>query len=361
MVTSGFACAGLPGAFGLPCAKAAPPADVDNAYEPYGVHTHLPWTWIYKTDAEVIKALTMMRDAGIQWARMGARWQNVEPRRGKYSQEQVQRFDLIVKEAGRIGIRIALLMNGTPKWASLEPATKDFQAYAPRDPADWERYVNFLVRRYSGPISYWEIRNEIDLPLFWKSGLPAYVDNLKRASRVIKDANPSNRVILAGLAGDGVNPDGKKSEPNVLQRIYDLGAAPYFDVVAIHCYYRPTGAQSRRIPVEKLKTARQVMERNNDHAKPLWMNELGLHSLAGPDGPAISDNQLADEIVQVYPALLELPFVAKVFWYNFRCMGTDPNDQARQRGLVRFDMTPRTLYEAYRRMPKYREIPRRAR
>ena len=355
---SGLAAAGVGSLAALPSAVAAPRNDPDP-YEPYGVHEHLTWRWFFRDDESLNRALDMMRDAGIQWIRTAATWQDVEPERGAIAEEQVRRIDTVIELAARRGLKISLLINGTPRWASSEPMHQDFNLFHARDPADWERYVGFLANRYRGKITHWEIKNEVDLPIFWKAGIPKYVECLKQASRVIKGVDESNRIILAGLASDGVHAFSKRAQPNALQQIYDAGGGPFFDIAAIHCYFRPDGPRGIEQPVKKLQTAHEVMAANRDGNKPLWMNELGENWLGKDGKPPVPPAVQAEDLIQVYNAILQLPFVDKVFWYNFRCKGDDPTDQTKQRGLVSFDMTPRPVYEAYRQMKKFRQHPTR--
>jgi hypothetical protein len=341
-------------------AEGEPDRDANERYEPYGVVDHPNWLHFYKDDKEVETALRLMQEAGIQWLRFGANWQDIEPRRGENSERQLRRIDLVVDLARKLGIRPYLVVVGTARWASAQPEHKEFWSFASKDLDDWSRYVEMLVQRYRGRVSHWEIWNEIDLGHFWKSGFPRFVDTLRAAHRIIKAADPAYRVLLAGLASDGVNAivgaDGKlRTEHRVLQQLYDLGAGPHFDIFAIHPYYFKT--RQVDLAVAKVKTARAVMEANGDRGKRVWVNEIGMSTFRNSHIPTITEAQQADELTTLYPKLLALPYVDKVFWYNFRCKGTDTNDKEHNYGIVNFDITPRPVYDAYRRMKKYSKRP----
>jgi hypothetical protein len=363
VVASGLAGAGFDAAVHARTAVAAQPGqarDAPSSYEPYGIHEFLTWRWIYKDEKEVARALQMMKDAGVQWIRTEASWEQIEPRRGEYNTLQLDRIDMVLDQANKLGLRACLYLIGSARWASSQPDHKDFWSFAPKNLDDWTRHVEMLVRRYHERVSHWEIWNEIDLPRFWKSGLAKYIECLKAAHRTIKATDSAQRVVLAGLATNGVNAiviDGEvRSEDRVLQRLYDLGAGPLFDVFAIHSYCHPRAGR-KEFAVKKVKTARQVMEANGDRDKPIWVNEIGLSTFRNPRLPAVTENEQAEELTTQYPALLALPYVEKVFWYNFRCKGTDPDDKEHNFGIVKLDMTPRPAYDAYRRMTKLRQRP----
>lgn len=324
-------------------------------FEPYGIHEFLTRRSIYKNEADVIRALGMMKAAGIQWIRTEASWEQIEPQRGQFNEPQLERIDMVFDQAAKLGLKACLYLIGSARWASSAPDDKDFWSFAPKNLDDWSRHVEMLVRRYGAKTSHWEIWNEIDLPRFWKSGLERYVDCLKAAYRVIKGVDRSQRVILAGLATNGVNAiviNGQvRSENRTLQRLYDFGAATNFDIFAIHAYHQPREGR-REFPARKVKIAYEVMQSNGDAGKPIWVNEIGLSTLLNPPQMAVTQEEQAAHLATQYPALLSLPFVEKVFWYDFLCRGANPNDREDQFGIVNPDWTPRPAYDAYRRMDK---------
>lgn len=329
----------------------------NNSGEPYGVCAHLTWQWLYKTDADVKRALMMMRDAGVQWLRVGVHWDFIELQAGKPDVKQWERTDRVIAQAISLGIQPYCQLIGIPRWASTGPDGNDFWSYAPKDLAHWEKFVRTAANRYKGQVHYWEVNNEIDWPPFWKSGLESYVKYLKVASRIIKQVDPQNRVILAGLATDGVNAfehAGFRAEQNALQRLYDLGAGPSFDIVAIHPYSHKVDGAS--ISVSKINTAYSVMKQNGDAHKSIWCTEVGLSTNHNPPWSDFSETDQARALVDVYSGLLDVKQVQKVFWYNFRCKGDSPQDQEHNFGLINFDFSPRKAYHAYSEMANARRI-----
>lgn len=327
-------------------------------FEPYGVCTHLVWPWLYKDEREVTRALDLIKEAGVQWLRVTVHWEFLEPERGKMNLPMLKRLDFCVEEARRRGLKPYLQILGTPKWNTPQPNDKEFWAYCPVDLNAWEKFVGMIGRRYKGKNQYWEINNEIDWPHFWKSGLPAYADYLKRAARALRAVDAKNVIVLGGLATDGVNAfeyDKTKATANTLEELYKLGAGPDFDIVALHPYsWKDDGIA---ISIKKIQTAHSVMRAHGDADKRIWCTEIGLSTNHNPPWSDYSEEQQARALRDMYTKLLEHPSVDKVFWYNFRCKGTDRNSQEDNFGIVNNDMTPRKAYTALKSLKKLPQRP----
>jgi hypothetical protein len=171
----------------------------------------------------------------------------------------------------------------TPYWDQLAPAPPgDFAI--PRSAAPYAAYLGLLVRRYGPrgtfwrahpnlpkePITAWQIWNEPNIYGFWPthvSYVDGYVALLRAAHDAIKRADPTARVVLAGM-------------PNYtwieLEKIYRAGGGGLFDTVAVHPYTKdPQGV------ITILDLVRQVMDRHGDGHKGIVLTELGWPSAAG--------------------------------------------------------------------------------
>ena len=67
-----------------------------------------------------------------------------------------------------------------------------------KDPAAYEKFAFALASKYKGKIKLWEASNEPDLTKFGEK----YVTMLKAFYKGVKRADPGNKVVLAGFAGD---------------------------------------------------------------------------------------------------------------------------------------------------------------
>ena len=193
-------------------------------------------------------------------------------------------IDQLVGDAAAHGLRVLAAVLNAPRW--------DGQTYKaglvalPRRDAPFAAFLEALVRRY-GPrgtfwsvypyaepprsgIEMWQIWNEPNVPAFWppQPYYARYLTLLRAARKAIRSADPTAKVVLAGL-------------PNYswleLARIYGYrGARSLFDVVAVHPYTKtPQGV------ITILSYVRQTMNQFGDAAKPLIADEISWPSSEG--------------------------------------------------------------------------------
>lgn len=316
----------------------------------FGVNEVLGWPGLYPPE-RLQRSLGMMAEAGIGWARTNWAWKDLQPHNGPFDYSHL---DSVAQIATEHHIQLLPILMAVPAWASTAPDQLKAQrgdlspvdVYRPKNIDDWLHYVRSVVEHYDGHgvdnapgsprMNYWEVWNEPNIPGFWPPTPNAaeYLALLKVTYRAIKATDPTAKVVLGGLANAGLNADGS----SYLQALYDLGGAPYFDVVSIHIYSHP---QYGVAPVQKAVTAvRTLMDAHGDKDKPLWLTEIGW-----PDVSTASQGDLASFVKAVYTAPLP---VDVIFWYNFRNIFANSSDVEHNFGLVNADFTPKPAYEAYK-------------
>jgi hypothetical protein len=236
-----------------------------------------------------------------------------------------------------------------PEWAALYPGVE----WSPPVPAPYAAYSAALVRRYGPhgtfwthhrhlkrlPIREWQIWNEPlgggrnSVSIFWYDSLalalPHYVDVLHASSVAIKAADPGAQVVLAGLVGFSWE---------TMQTLYDMGARPYFDAVALHPY---TSDPNNSVKI--LRFVRQAMNRNGDHAKPIFLSEVGYPAIDVTGvrrfGFRLVARAQADWLKGAFNGFLanrRSLNIAQVLWYRWignDTSNTDPFDYA---GLLHY-------------------------
>ena len=189
-------------------------------------------------------------------------------------------IDQIVGLAAQRRLTVLPVVLNAPKWDGVH-----FKGISivdiPRTDAPYARFVGALVRRYGSrgsfwrdhapkvPIRMWQIWNEPNIIGFWppQPFEPRYIGLLRAARAAVEAADPSAKVVLAGL-------------PNFswlhVQKLYKLGARKLFDVVAIHPYTKdPAGV------ITILQKNRQVMDAAGDTRKPIIADEVSWPSSLG--------------------------------------------------------------------------------
>jgi hypothetical protein len=262
---------------------------------------------------------------GTRWMRGDALgWNKVEPLRGQWD---FSAPDKMVNAAERMGIQMIGLLYGTPSWAA-----RDGKIIGPPKDLDvWGRHVEALVRRYQGRIHVWEIWNEPDIDDFWSGSAEDYIALLKAAYLAAKRADPQCLVMSAGMDGPG---------ETFLQRILQLGAADYCDLIGFHPYgSSPEAAEKRMRAVWRLLNFYHVK-------KPVWATEVGWQAggWKGGSGVVADEETKARCLAECYQRLR--PWSEVVCWY----VDMEPNrvyGLAEPRGANGFELNP--AYYAFKK------------
>ena len=205
----------------------------------------------------------------------------------------------------------------TPDWAA---ASGNAPAYTrpPRDPADFAAFARAAASRYARSIDTWELWNEPDNPAYWTGSPAQYADLITTAARAIRDADPTSRVVLGGIAWDVGYIEKTLQQPGVAQTV---------DIVNLHAYFETWTAD----PAETLSTylARAAdITAAHAEAEPLWLAEVGYSTLR--EGPRVSDHYRArhpfehtlehhaDNLLKTVAMAAARPEVRLLAWYELR-------------------------------------------
>ena len=317
-----------------------------------GMVTDLTWG-ISRADMQ--RTVDLLVATGVRSVRLNISWSAVErDGKGVINTGWLAEIDAAVTKARTAGLEVLLpIADGVPYWASAQPtktAGSWNKMWRPARMSDYGDFVDFVVRRYSpmGVTSY-EIWNEPNHPWFWPSGVNAaeYTEMLRAGSTAARQANPAATILMGGLS---------KSDATYLQALYAAGAAPLFDVAAIHPYtgsVAPTfcwldGSGRKSIDAFcGIEAVRDVMVANGDSATPLWLTELGWSTTTAAYG--VTDALQATYLTDAFSWLAARPYVTKAFWYGFRntyWLGDDPAQYEANTGVLRTDYTTKPSHLA---------------
>jgi len=232
-----------------------------------------------------------------------------------------------------------------------------------------------VATRYKGRIPAYQIWNEPNIYPEWGEypiSAEEYTQLLTEGYTRVKAADPEAIVVMGALAatieldrvrrydanGWPVSPGGL-SDVLFLQQMYDAGAAPYFDVLAMQGYGLWSGPTDRRMQPRVLNFSRplymrDVMVRNGDAHKPIWLSELGWNAVPPESGIPPVYGQVTPEQQGRYAALAyqrleeEWPWLGVGFYWFFKQADDrerDSNPQYYFR-MVEPDFTPLPVYKA---------------
>lgn len=348
----------------------APHAVSRTTDSPFGVNVFL------EQEAEPAKreqAVRMAAEAGFTWLRQEFPWEDIEihdkddfeDRRHEPFRSAWDKYDQIVALANQYNMELIVRLSNPPEWTRTDGDAVG--TYAPPDNFDdYGDFVRAVVSRYRGQVRYYQLWNEPNINPEWGNAPvspEAYTELLRIGATAAREADP-DAVIIAGALAATIDLDGtfvrnhNFNDLLFLQRMYDAGAAPYFDIMAVQGYGLWSGPTDRRMHPRVMnfgrpQFVRDLMVANGDAAKPIWISEMNWNAAPEDVDPRYGRVTLAQQAENLPLAFeriqQEWPWlgVANV-WYLKRA--TDLWEENRQPEayfrLLAPDFTPQPVYEA---------------
>ncbi len=278
-------------------------------------------------------------------------WREIEPTRDQF---HWQAADRIIAGAEYYGLDLVVRLDQHPAWAS----EVDLSLNAPPENLDdYRNYVRRVAERYRGRVRAYIIWNEPNLALEWGGQQPdpeAFTELLRVGYQAVKAGDPQALVVAPGLAPTNSDNEQGMDERLFLERMYQAGAAAYFDVLAAHPYsfgLAPDApARDLQHPhFRRLADQRQIMLQYGDGRKPVWITEMGWTVDPPREQPdiGVSPEQQARYLAEAYEIIRqEWPWVNLVTVWNLAQLESgDPFG-----GYSLLDPTgqPRPAYHAWR-------------
>jgi hypothetical protein len=313
-------------------------------------------TGIVTAPGQTVSTIDRSADLGVGWVRLFVGWKDIEPAKGAFNDAFVTGFAREVAAFRARGIKVLLVVTGSPAWASGSPSGFG----GPVNPADYAAFVDHLAGGIPG-VGAWEIWNEADGNIFWENGPnpPAYAALLRAAYPVIKAHDPNAIVVSTGMVG---------ADSEFLQAIYDSGAQGFFDAVGVHTdhaclvvppdsFYRETDGRVGRYAFTGYREIHHLMTLNGDGAKPIWMTELGWNTQstaanscrdggqAGTKPAGVTEAAQAANLTAAYRCLAADPFVTVAMWFSLQDIPGSTHYDGHL-GLLRADGAAKPAYAA---------------
>jgi hypothetical protein len=186
------------------------------------------------------------------------------------------------------GLKPYAVVHQSPPWSrtktTLTAASSDPKQF-PTDPASIEPWAQWFAASYAEHIDEIEFWNEPNLSAFSGAGQATperYVPLLKAFAAGARRGNPNVKIIA---------PNVSQCDWRWIQRCYELGMAPYADIIGVHPYQgrqsiapasvSTSGIDKSQVGWEKYRIALglpkiyEVMTWAGDANKPIWNTEAG--------------------------------------------------------------------------------------
>ncbi len=313
----------------------------------FGVNHAYPWPHL----------LDRCRQAGLLWVRdWSLKWKDVEPEKGRFTFAET---DHQIDRPRRHGLHVlAMLPFPSAPWSSTAPAElrekgdylsrRQVVAYAPRDAAEFERYVERTVARYKGRVRWWQVFNE---PVFTTYALPRkfgytgkdYATWTQAFVRAARRADPECKI----LAGIGYLRAGQIADD--FEQFFAAGGHKGIDAIDVHHYPRLRSPEFVEALLEGLNAQ---MERHGGR-KPIWLTEYGYYADDDPWAIPMPHGQfnrpLRSEALQCayavrWATLCLANGVDKIFYHAGTCDGV--NADSLQGIFFEYDGQPHQIYAA---------------
>ncbi len=306
------------------------------------------------------ETLDQISAAGFAWVRQTFPWTEIEPAPGEVDWAP---WDALVRAVAEhpAGLRLVAVLDTAPPWA-IWNSVGEWDAAPPANPADLARFAAAFAKRYGDRIDVYQIWDEPNLRSHWggRDANPAeYAALLQATADAIREADADGEasILLAGLAPTAETGPSNLGDVRYLRALYDLGAAPYFDIVVGKPYGFDTDSDDRRLDegvlnFSRLVLLREAMLENGDGDKALWASHWGWNALpADWDGrPSIWGQ--TDETTQASRTVAALGRAGREWpWAGALCLenwqpDAPPDDPRWGFALVGQDGEPRPVYQA---------------
>ena len=278
--------------------------------------------------ADMERAASVARDAGVKWSREGFSWGRIEPQKGHFDWTY---YDGLVRTAKLYGISLYGLVHGWAPWT---------KPYSPEGLGDYLAFLRELVRHYHADIHHWEIWNEPNI-FFWQGPKEMYAELLRRSYAAVKEADPD--ALVLGMSTAGI-------DYNFIARTMSLNAP--FDILTIHPYRK---VLNDRAFINELKIVSDLVK-----GRPVWITEFGWstvtpHNTLAQDFAPFTERQQAELLARAYLCTLVAGIHTNTSWYDFRNDGEDPLYFENEMGMLHRDFSPKPAYWAYATMTRLLE------
>ncbi len=296
------------------------------ADSPFGVCMHFG-----QFKHKVPTTLELLKRMGAAWIRDELYWSNVEREKGQFTFPEY--YDTYMQAAGRLGIRPLIIFN-----YSNRHYDNGLAPHTPEGRNAFVRYCRELIARYGSICRHWEVWNEPNIGFWQPKPNPAdYTELLKVVYQAVKEADPQATIVGVCTAG---------TDFSFIEEVLKRDGGKFMDAISVHPYRYPRSPEATDF-VGEMQRLKVLLDKYGVGHLKVWLTEFGYptHITGG-----IPEYLSAAYIVRTCLLALSLPFVERLFVYDFQDDGEDPTYNEFNFGLIRFDHSPKVPYAAFNTM-----------
>jgi hypothetical protein len=317
--------------------------------------------------------LGKLRELSFGWQKTLFQWREIEGAgKGIFDWREADR---VVSASTAAGIKVLARIDFPPTWACRTWDGRGNEC-APDRFEDFADFIRAFTTRYGtgspiGRVHAIEVWNEPNLAREWgnkpinEQQASDYVRLLQLAYQAAKSVDPQMTIVSAGLTPTGTQNDDARPDDVYLQWMYDAGATQWFDVLGAHgAGYKAPPAMSpddvaadpsygghASFSFRRVEQLRDVMVRNGDDAKQVWLLEFGWTSDEVHPAYAwhrVTEDQKAQYIVDAFKWARDKwsPWIGVMNLWNLAAPGWTRNNEEYWWSITNPDGSPRPAYNA---------------
>jgi hypothetical protein len=282
---------------------------------------------IFDRPSRLDDELRMIRGTGVGSVRMAFSWAYAEPKQGVVDHSL---SDFAVTQAAKANLVVLPTVLWAPEWARRESGA----VASPPKPRPYARHIGRLVRRYGSsgsfwrehpklpklPLRDWQVWNEPTVENFWtlQPWQRDYATLLRRTRKAVKKADPKARIVTAGFVYESWE---------ALERLYAVGGAGAFDVLALHPF-----TNDPKNVLKVIERNRAVMKREDRKTRPIFLTEVSwpssLDKIGRRYGYETTEAGMARKIRKALPLIAgarKRLGIERAYWYTWLTRERDPS------------------------------------
>jgi polysaccharide biosynthesis protein PslG len=317
--------------------------------------------------------LGKLRELNFTWQKTLFQWREIEGTgKGIFDWREADR---VVSASTGAGIKVLARVDFPPRWVCASWDGRGNQCVPDRY-EDYADFIRAFTTRYGtgspiGRVHAIEVWNEPNLSREWgnkpisQQQAGDYVRLMQLAYQAAKSVDPQMTIVTAGLTPTGTQNDDARPDDQYLQWMYDAGGIQWFDVLGAHgAGYKapptmgpdevagdPSYGGHASFAFRRVEQLRDVMVRNGDEAKQVWLLEFGWTSdevHAAYAWHRVTEDQKAQYIVDAFKWAREKwsPWIGVMALWNLSAPGWTRNNEEYWWSISNPDGSPRPAYSA---------------
>ncbi len=286
--------------------------------------------------------IKLMADAGLNAYRFSIEWARVEPEEGRFDTDEVEHYRQVIACCKANGLEPVVTLHhfSSPRWLISKGGWE-----AETTPADFARYVRYVMERLGSELKYVCTINEANMGV--------QVAAIAKRYRQQMMAQMAKAQAEGGSVDSGVQMGLNMQKMMENQKAMAEESLAVFGVEQPQCFTSPRTPRGDELVMEAHRAARAVIREVCPHVKVgLTLSLHDIQALPGGEEPAQKDWD--DEFTHYLPAIREDDFLGVQNYTRSRydANGSMPAPEGAELTQMNYEFYPQALDNVIRRVAR---------